>query len=95
MSQTMQTRWFIRTAIKNYWAFGDTENAHTFIATPVDLNNGAYAAPMVVTFECPYIVEQNRRDIQVDATRLVERAGSVLVMHSRPNGKNIEVHVVE
>lgn len=78
MHETVTTRWFIRTALGNYYATADTEHADTFLATPASVHDGAYAAPTPVTFHCDYIVEQHRREIKVHAAyRHVAAASAV------------------
>lgn len=62
---TITTRWFIRTSIKNYYAVSDTENRDTFICTPALPTDGVWEQPKPVTFCCPYIVEENQRDLPV------------------------------
>jgi hypothetical protein len=87
---TLPARWFIRTNIQNYWAFDETPNTNTFIATPASQDGGTYAMPVPVTFECEYILEQNRRDIAIRG--LVEHASDIFVIqpHGFPVGVVVE-----
>ena len=75
-SQTVLTRWRIRTSIIDYYAVEPTENANTFIATPATINGGYYEAPRPITLVCPYILEQEQRAIELkpSANVRIERA---------------------
>ena len=75
-SQTVLTRWRVRTGIVDYYVTEETEHANTFIATPVAMNNGYYEAPRPITLVCQYILEQEQRAIELkpSANVRIERA---------------------
>jgi hypothetical protein len=81
-----QSKWYIRTSLRNYWAFESDKAPDTFLAS-WDRQNmaGEVEQPKPITLKCEYILEHIVKEIGIRSPQLVEAAQDIVVVQS--NGR--------